>query len=109
MDPMDTRNVCRLAALALAAGAMPNAHADDVERPWSVSLFGGDAFGVTGSLRGAGLSTLDDLGALDPTLAGASGALSLDRLRYEDAFRRRHDLGAELAYRFSDQWRASAA
>jgi opacity protein-like surface antigen len=103
MDPMDTRNVCRLAALTLAAGGLPSAHADDVERPWSVALFGGDAFGVTGSLRDAGISTLDDLGGLDPALAGAAGSLTLDRLRYQDAFRRRHDLGAELAYHFSDK------
>jgi hypothetical protein len=104
---MNIRNRNRFTTLALAAGALgatlPAARADEQERPWSVSVFGGDAFGVTGSLRQSGQSALDDLGTLDPTLAGASGSLALDRLRYEDVFRRRHDLGAEVAYNFNER------
>lgn len=99
---MNTRPVRLLAALALTAGAARGAVAADADSPWTMSIFGGDSAGMSGDLRAPRTTSLTDLGTLDPALSGASGTLTLDKLRYDDLFRRRYDTGFELGYTFSD-------
>src|SRR5262245_49846280 len=99
---MNTRNVRILVALALTGGAVRGAYAADANDPWTVSIFGGDSVGISGSLRAPGSFTITDLGALDPALAGESGTLSLDKLNYDDLFRHRYDAGMEVGYSFSN-------
>jgi opacity protein-like surface antigen len=99
---MKYRSVQILTAVALIAGAARTASAADQSGAWSLSILGGDSVGESGSLRSPGRTTITDLGSLDPALAGASGTLSLDRLKYEDLFKRRFDTGLELDYSFTD-------
>jgi len=99
---MNTRHVRILAALALTGGLARGAVAADSNSPWTMSIYGGDSAGMSGELRAPGTLTIDDLGALDPALTGTSATLSLDKLRYDDLFRRHFDTGLELGYAFSD-------
>lgn len=94
---MTTRHIRFLTALALAAGTARTVSAAD--SPWGIAVYGGDSIAENGELR-APMSSHPDLGALDPALSGVSGTLSLDRLRYDDLFRRRFDTGLELNYSF---------
>jgi opacity protein-like surface antigen len=98
---MNTRQVGILAALALTGGALRSAHAADAS-PWTLSIYGGDAVGMSGKLRAPGTSSITDLGTVDPSLTGESGTLTLDKLHYDDLFRHRYDTGLELGYAFSD-------
>jgi hypothetical protein len=92
-----------LTAVALIAGAgARTASAADQSDAWSLSILGGDSVEESGSLRSPRSATITDLGALDPALAGSSGTLSLDKLKYEDLFRHRYDAGLELDYSFSE-------
>jgi hypothetical protein len=88
--------------LALTTGAVRAAYAANKDSPWSVSILGGDSVAVTGKLRSPATSTISDLGTVDPGLAGTSGTLSLDKLRYNDLFRSRYDTGLELDYSFDE-------
>jgi hypothetical protein len=99
---MNTRNVRLLTLLALSGGALRSAYAASPDSPWTISIYGGDAVAVTGSLRSPTSVPLSDLGTLDPALTGNSGSLSLDKLRYDDLFRHRYDTGLELGYSLSD-------
>ena len=99
---MKTRSIQILTALAMIAGAARTASAADQSGAWSLSILGGDSIGESGSLRSPTQTTIADLGSLDSSLAGASGTLSLDKLKYEDLFKRRFDTGLELDYSFSD-------
>ncbi|MEP7242875.1 MAG: hypothetical protein ABI885_04240 [Gammaproteobacteria bacterium] len=98
---MKTQHVRLIALLALTAGTVRSAQAANPDSPWAISLYGGDSVAITGSLR-TPTTTFTDLGTLHPTLAGTSGALSLDKLRYDDLLRRRYDTGMELSYSFSE-------
>jgi len=95
---MTTRYLKLVTAAALVAGAAGRATAADQASPWSLSILGGDSVSESGSLRSSSSTSIADLGAIDPPLAGATGTLSLDKLRYEDMFRRRFDTGLELDY-----------
>ena len=99
---MKFRSMPILTVLSLVAGAARVAVAAEPSSPWSLSISGGDSIGESGSLRSSVTTTFSDLGALDPTLSGSSGTLRLDKLRYEDIFRRRFDTGLELDYSFND-------
>jgi hypothetical protein len=103
---MNTRHVRILAVLALAGGAARSAYAAD--SPWTMSIFGGNSISTRGALRPPGTGSITDLGTVDPALTGNAGALSLDRLRYQDLFRHRYDTGAELGYAFSDNLQSFA-
>jgi hypothetical protein len=101
---MNMRQVKLIAGLTLAVGATGPAWAsDDPSSPWSLSVFGGDSVGATGRLQAPSVTTLPNLGAIDPQLAGATGTLTLDKLRYEDLFKRKYDAGLELDYMLNDQ------
>jgi opacity protein-like surface antigen len=107
---MNSRHVGFFTALALVAGARA-ASADTPDSPWGIAVYGGDSVAESGSLRSphAPLAeTLPDLGTLDPALGGSSGALSLNKLRYEDLFKRSFDTGLELNYSFSDAMQSYA-
>jgi hypothetical protein len=99
---MKFRSMQILTVLSLVAGAARVATAAEPSSPWSLSISGGDSIGESGSLRSPITSTFTDLGTLDPTLSGTSGTLRLDKLRYEDVFRRRFDTGVELDYSFDN-------
>ncbi len=94
---MKYRSVQILTAAAVIAGAARTASAADQSGAWSLSIIGGDSIGETGSLRSPVRTTITDLGSLDPTLAGASGTLSFDKLKYEALFKRRYDFGVRLS------------
>ena len=98
---MKYRSVQILTALTLIAGAARTASAQEAGQ-WSLSILGGDSIAESGSLRAPMRSTITDLGVLDPSLAGTPGALSLDKLKYEDLFKRRYDTGLELDYSLTD-------
>jgi len=99
---MKMQHVRLVTLLALTAGAVRTVQAANPDSPWALSIYGGDSVAMTGSLRTPTTTTFTDLGTLDPALAGTSGALSLDKLRYEDLFRRRYDTGLELNYSFNE-------
>jgi hypothetical protein len=100
---MNTLSLRVLSALTITTGAVQCAWAaGDEQHPWSLSLFGGDAVGVTGSLRPSEISSIPDLGTLDPALAENSGSLTLNNLPYDEIYRHRHDVGFELGYAFND-------
>ena len=99
---MKFRSMSILTVVSLIAGAARVAAAAEPSSPWSLAISGGDSVGESGALRSPITSSLSDLGALDPTLSGTSGTLRLDKLRYEDVFRRRFDTGLELDYSFND-------
>jgi hypothetical protein len=99
---MKFRSVQILAILSVVAGAARVATAAEPSSPWSLSISGGDSIDEFGSLRTPRTTDFADLGALDPTLSGTSGTLRLDKLQYEDLFRRRFDTGLELDYSFND-------
>jgi len=94
-----------LSIASLVGSAANLASAADQDSPWSLSISGGDSVDTSGNLTSARSSTVD-LGKLDPALTGATGTLSLDKLRYDDLFQRRYDFGAELGYSFSDNLQA---
>jgi hypothetical protein len=96
---MKTRIVGLFTALAIAATAARTASADS---PWGIAVYGGDSINQAGSLRSPRTLTTPDLGTLDPNLSGATGTLSLDKLKYDDLFHRTFDTGMELNYSFSD-------
>src|SRR5262247_3127199 len=98
---MNTRHVRIFAALALAGGVARGAYAEGSDSPWTMSIFGGDSAGISGQLRAPGTISFTDLGVFDPTLSGAPGTINLEKLRYDDLFRRRYDTGFELGYAFS--------
>jgi len=99
---MRTHSLRLCSALAIATGAVPCAHAaNDTESPWSLSVFGGQAVGFTGNLRTSEVTSIPDLGVLDPELAENPGSLTLNNVSYDDIFRHRHDLGFELGYAFT--------
>jgi hypothetical protein len=97
---MNTRYVRLLTVLALSGGAMRSACAAD--SPWTLSIYGGDSVAESGELRAPTSARLPDLGTFDPALAGDGGAVSLDKLKYDDLFRHRYDTGLELGYSLSD-------
>jgi len=99
---MKSRRVKFFLIMSVLAGAASNVFAADQTSPWSMSIIGGDSVGVTGSLRSPSKSTITDLGTVDPALSGSSGTLSLDKLKYEDLFKRKYDTGMELDYSTSD-------
>ncbi|MEJ1961245.1 MAG: hypothetical protein WDO56_06765 [Gammaproteobacteria bacterium] len=99
---MKTRSIQILTAMAVVAASARTASAADQSGAWSLSILGGDSVAESGSLRSPASATITDLGVLDPTLAGSSGTLSLDKLKYEDLFKRRFDTGLELDYSFTD-------
>jgi opacity protein-like surface antigen len=103
---MNTRNLNLIAAATLIAGVAGRACAADQSDPWSLSILGGDSVAMTGSLRSPSITLIGNLGSIDAPLAGASGTLSLDKLRYEDMFRRRYDTGLELDYSFDPNMQA---
>jgi opacity protein-like surface antigen len=91
-----------VSAVALATAAVQSAHAaDENESPWSLSVLGGSAVGFTGSLRTPEITSIPDLGNLDPGLAQSPGSVTLNNVLYDDIFRHRHDVGFELGYAFS--------
>src|SRR4030095_15601667 len=91
-----------LSAVALTTAAVQSAHAaDDKESPWSLSAFGGSAVGFTGSLRNPEITSIPDLGTLDPGLAESSGSVTMNNVLYDDIFGHGHDVGLELGYAFS--------
>jgi hypothetical protein len=91
-----------LSAVALTTVAVQSAHAaDDKESPWSLSAFGGSAVGFTGSLRNPEITSIPDLGTLDPGLAESSGSVTMNNVLYDDIFGHGHDVGLELGYAFS--------
>jgi hypothetical protein len=101
---MNSRHVGFFTALALVGGVRV-ASADTPDSPWGIAVYGGDSVAESGSLRSPHeplLETIPDLGTLDPALGGTSATLSLDKLRYEDLFRRSFNTGLELNYSFSD-------
>jgi hypothetical protein len=99
---MKSRQIKLFVVMSVLAGAASSAFAADEASPWSMSIIGGDSVGVTGSMRSPTTSTITDLGAVDPALAGSSGTLSLDKLRYEDLFKRKYDTGMEVDYSMND-------
>jgi hypothetical protein len=101
---MNTRPLKLIAGVALIGAAGPVLASDfsSSSSPWSLSILGGDSVGETGKLLTPSTKSFADLGTLDPALAGSSGTLSLDKLRYEDLFRRRYDVGLELDYSLTD-------
>jgi len=99
---MKFRNVKIFSVAALIAGVASAASAGEQASPWSLAIIGGNSVDLEGSLRVPASVSIDDLGTVDPALTGTSGTLSLDRLRYEDVFKRRFDAGLELAYSFND-------
>lgn len=101
---MNMRHTKLIASLTLVVGATGPAWASDYSSsPWSLSIFGGDSVGATGHLQSPSVATLPNLGAIDPALDGATGTLSLEKLNYEDLFKRRYDVGLELDYRLNDR------
>ncbi|MEJ0039137.1 MAG: hypothetical protein WDO68_24290 [Gammaproteobacteria bacterium] len=98
---MKFRSIQILTVLSVAAGAARVVAAAEPSSPWSLSISGGDSISESGSLRTPATTTFTDLGALDPALSGTSGTLRLDKLRYEDLFRRSFDTGLELDYSFN--------
>jgi hypothetical protein len=101
---MNTHHLRVAIGLALAAGALPRAHAATAqEHAWGFALFGGDSLSLAGALRGPETAAIEDLGTIDTTLAGSPGSLALDRLHYTDIYNHRYGLGAELDYAFSDR------
>jgi opacity protein-like surface antigen len=99
---MITRQLNLIAGLTLIVGASGVACAADSTSPWSLSILGGDSVGQTGRLLAPSTQSLTDLSALDPALSGTPGTLSLDKLSYEDIFKRRYDAGAELDYALNE-------
>ena len=99
---MKSRSIQILAILSVVAGATRVATAAEPASPWSLSISGGDSVDEFGSLRTPRTTDFTDLGTLDPTLTGTTGTLRLDKLKYEDLFRRRFDTGLELDYTFND-------
>lgn len=99
---MKYRSIQILTVLSVVTGAARVAPAAEPSSPWSLSIGGGDSIDERGSLRTPRTNDFTDLGTLDPTLSGTSGTLTLDKLKYEDLFRRRFDAGLELDYSFDD-------
>jgi len=102
---MKLKTVQILSIASLIGSAANLAAAADQDSPWSLSISGGDSVDSSGTLSSSRSAPVD-LGKLDPALTGASGTLSLDKLRYDDLFERRYDMGAEVGYSFSDQLQA---
>jgi hypothetical protein len=103
---MKSRSIQILTALTCVAGAARVATAAEPSSPWSLSISTGDSVAESGSLRSPMTTDFTDLGTLDPTLSGTSGTVRLDKLRYEDLFRRRFDGGLELNYSFDPNLQA---
>lgn len=101
---MKMRHMKLIASLTLVVGATGPAWASESSSsPWSLSVIGGDSVGTTGNLQSPRVAALPDLGSIDPGLGGATGTLRLEKLQYEDLFKRKYDVGLELDYALNDQ------
>jgi opacity protein-like surface antigen len=97
---MTSRDLMILAGLAV--GAVGTSVANAADKPWSVALYAGDSISGSGTLHSPRSANIANLGTLDPKLAGASGTLSLDKLRYHELYHNRFSTGLELGYSFTD-------
>ena len=82
----------------LLAAAAPATHAATEDNPWGLQVYAGDTLGMHGDFSTNRLVSVPDLGPLIPGLAGTPGSVATETITYEDIYRSRYDVGAELSY-----------
>ena len=92
------RNLRPGALSVLLAAAAPATHAATEDNPWGLQVYAGDSLGMHGDFSTNRLTAVPDLGPLVPDLAGTPGSVALTTITYEDMYRSRYNLGAELSY-----------
>src|SRR5882672_2745724 len=90
----------------LLATAAPAIHAATEDNPWGLQFFAGDSTGTTGDFANRHTTPVPDLGVFNPGLSGSSGRLAFDSIPYQDIYRSRYALGAELSYAASENLEA---
>jgi hypothetical protein len=92
-----------LAALAVGSagfvGLASVAHADSSDVGWGSRVTVDGSIAGTSTLQEAGNATISDLGQINPSLAGMTGSISTNAMRYRDALRVGRAFGYELNYR----------
>src|SRR5262245_3277365 len=86
-----------LSLLLATASAAPTVHAA-TDNPWGLQFFAGDSTGSEGDFASHHVKQIPDLGVFDPALSDTSGNAAFNPLRYDDIYRSRYVLGAELNY-----------
>ncbi|HEY7379280.1 MAG TPA: hypothetical protein VH542_11395 [Steroidobacteraceae bacterium] len=94
-----------LSLLLATASAAPTAHAAN-DNPWGLQFFVGDSAGTEGDFASHRTTQVPDLGVFDPALSGTSGNAAFNSLRYDDIYRSRYVLGAEVSYDASENLEA---
>jgi hypothetical protein len=94
---MSTRLAISCGLALLAASSL--ACAEDVNNPWTTTVWVGPDLAAADNLQSSGSATLPDLGVISPTLAGSAGSTSTFQLNYRDAFQTGPGIGFEAAYR----------
>ncbi len=82
----------------LLAAAAPATHAATEDNPWGLQVYAGDTLGMHGDFSTNRLVSVPDLGPLIPGLTGTPGSVATETITYEDIYRSRYDVGAELSY-----------
>ena len=97
------RNLRPGALSVLLAATAPATHAATEDNPWGLQVYAGDSLGMHGDFSTNRLTAVPDLGPLVPDLAGTAGSVALTTITYEDMYRSRYNLGAELSYAVSER------
>jgi opacity protein-like surface antigen len=86
----------------LLAAAAPASHAANEDNPWGLQVYAGDSLGMHGDFSKNHLTDIPDLGPFIPSLAGTPGSVAIETVTYDDMYKSRYNVGAELSYALSE-------
>ena len=85
----------------LLAAAAPATHAATEDNPWGLQVYAGDTLGMHGDFSTNRAKDVPDLGPIIPGLAETPGTIALETVTYDDMYKSRYAVGAELSYALS--------
>jgi hypothetical protein len=86
----------------LLAAAAPATHAATDDNPWGLQVYAGDSLGMHGNFSTNRAKDVADLGPIVPELGGTPGTIALQTVTYDDMYKSRYAVGAELSYALSE-------
>ncbi len=95
------RKILTCSAIVLCAGFATPGMAQMKPGDWSVSISGGGSFTVGGTMHGGANAPVEDLGALNPALAGIPATLQIQDRSQNDVYDTGWSIGGEIGYALS--------
>jgi hypothetical protein len=86
----------------LLAAAAPATHAATEDNPWGLQVYAGDTLGMHGDFSTNRAKDVPDLGPIIPGLAETPGTIALETVTYDDMYKSRYAVGAELSYALTE-------